>query len=228
MNRTLPFAVLVVALGAVAQPIEPREPYQPPEPQPVLNAQDWLGFSWRECRREAYPADPEAGVDKVSSIVTFKLVEDQYQGSLALELYAPGGEPVAMNSVQSAFVGCVKRRFDVHRLGRGGRKSLDGTRMALPTPFDGASVVVNGALGHQRAVEVVAHHLEQARAHCGTAPGLVTVAVDVSPDGKPAAVSTSGATATKTCLEKRLMKTLRFPVVASPSRVEVPVPPSAH
>lgn len=223
MNRTLScVAVVLLASSALAQPDEPHMPEDPPV---VVEAQSWLGFFWRECRREAYPADPEAGVDKVSSVVTFKVVQGRHQASLELGLHGPDAEPLAMSNVQSVFVACVKHRFEAHRLGRWAREDLAGRRIALTTPFCGASVVERGELGRQRAVEVIAHHLDQARAHCGTAPGRVTVAVDITPEGQPAAVSTSGAAATKTCLEKRLMKTLRFPAVASPSRIEVPVPP---
>ena len=34
----------------------------------------------------------------------------------------------------------------------------------------------------------------------------------------------AGAAGTKACVEQRLVKTLRFPAVNSPSRIEVPVP----
>ena len=228
MNRTLACAVLVVASCAVAQPHEPHTPFEPP---PVDTAQNWLTFSWYECRRDAYPADPEADVAKMSSTVTFKLIQGQYQGELRIGFHTSNGEEVAPNRLQSAFAACVKRQFESRRLGSwvgknvdGTRRSLDGTRMALTNPFGGSSVVVNGQLGRARAVEVISHQLELARAHCGTAPGRVTVVVDITPEGQPATVSTTGAPATKACLEKRLMKTLRFPVVASPTRVEVPLP----
>ncbi len=229
MNRTLAFAVLVVASCAVAQPHEPHQPFEPPQ---VGTAQNLLTFFWYECRREAYPADPEADVEKISSVVTFKLVQGQYQGELRIGFHTSSGEEVAPNRLQSAFAACVKRQFESRRLGSwvgkndGTRRSLDGTHMALTNPFNGASVVVNGQLGRARAVEVISHQLELARAHCGTAPGRVTVVVDITPGGEPATVSTSGAAATKACLENRLMKALRFPVVASPTRVEVPVPPA--
>jgi len=163
-------------------------------------------------------------VEKMSSIVTFKRVGNQYRGEVRIGVHTLDGVELPPSRVQSAFVACVKRRFDSHALSGGSRKELDGTRMAISNPFSGASVIVKGELGRQRAVEVVAHQLELARAHCGTQAGRVSVVVDTNPDGSPGAVAVTGAAGTTACVEKRLMKTLRFPVVASRNRVELPQP----
>jgi len=117
----------------------------------------------------------------------------------------------------------VKQRFEAQRFGSS-TEQLEGRQFALANPFSGASVVVTGELGRQRAVEVVAHQLELARAHCGTAGGVVSVIVDTNADGSTGAVTVTGAAGTKACIEQRLVKTLRFPAVNSPSRIEVPVP----
>jgi len=47
----------------------------------VERASSSLNFFWRQCLWDAYPADPEAGVEKMSSIVAFKRVSGQYQGA---------------------------------------------------------------------------------------------------------------------------------------------------
>lgn len=220
MNRTLGCTAMLLAATAFAQLDEPDWPRDPP---PVERATSSLNFFWRQCLRDAYPADPEAGVEKMSSVVAFKQVGGQYHGELRVGFYTLGGDELSPSSVQRAFAACVKQRFETQRLGSSHEK-VEGRRFAIANPFGGASVVVNGELGRQRAVEVVAHQLELARAHCGTAGGLVSVMVDTNADGSTGAVTVTGAAGTKACVEQRLVKTLRFPAVNSPSRIEVPVP----
>lgn len=217
MNRTLGCTAMLLAATGFAQLDEPDWPRDPP---PVERATSSLNFFWRQCLRDAYPADPEAGVEKISSIVAFKQVGGQYQGELRVGFHTLGGDDLSPSSVQRAFAACVKQRFETQRLGSSHEK-VEGRRFALANPFGGASVVVNGELGRQRAVEVVAHQLELARAHCGTAVGVVSVMVDTNADGSTGAVTVTGAAGTKACVEQRLVKTLRFPAVNSPSRIEV-------
>ncbi|MBM4777684.1 MAG: hypothetical protein GQE15_08265 [Archangiaceae bacterium] len=63
LNRNLLCAgvALFVASTAMAQLDDPERPF---EPRPFATATSSLNFFWRECRLEAYPADPEAGVEK--------------------------------------------------------------------------------------------------------------------------------------------------------------------
>ncbi len=222
----LKLPVCLLALCALAGPARarPYDPEIPRDPEVVRQAQQGLYADWRACRVDSYPDDPEAGVEKMSSTVEFRRAGKKVRGVVTVGFHQLDGKEVAASPIQRTFAACVKRRFEARRFAPLGSASQVGKRWGLANPFPGYRVVENGALGQRAAATYLLGRLPAARKACSVRPDRrgMKIVVTTKPDGSVDSVVITGKdSGPLRCLRRQLRKTLRFPVVAKPGRVEV-------
>ena len=221
MIRTVLLMTFIGGTSAYASPVEDLQP--PRDPFEVERARQAIYVAWRWCRAEAYPHDPEVGVQKMSSLVTFNARQGETWAAAAIEYYTIDGTKLPPSPLQERFAKCVKQRIArrpvlaVHP----SSKTVNQT-WVLANPFPSRHVVDHGELGRVEAASYVAHELGQASIACGVPPDQqrIVATVDTRAHGGVEKVAIQGVKpAAQRCIEARLTQTLTFPPVTSPSHI---------